>query len=289
MSAKLCPGGRESLQRPFQNLAETLRKKSAGREIVFLQNDGNFGDGLIRAGTLCFFEDYGFDYCELDMSRRADKLTAGLHSLRGALLKDRLLVYSGSGAWSSYTSLGRRNVRILSQLGGDIFVLPTTFEEPVVFDERHSAYYVRDKYESRDAIAAAPFCHDMAFYLALAGVDRVLPRRASAPKGVLYSFRTDNEGRSHGLEEVEGNRDLSSEGNHSSDISRFLSVLDDYETVVTDRLHVAIGAVLLGKEVSLLPGGYFKIAAVYKSSIDGIFEGVKLIADDEEIRETIGA
>ena len=46
----------EEIRRPFDQLAEALLKAADGREVIFLQNAGNYGDCLIRSGTVRFFE-----------------------------------------------------------------------------------------------------------------------------------------------------------------------------------------------------------------------------------------
>jgi len=47
----------------------------------------------------------------------------------------------------------------------------------------------------------------------------------------------------------------------------FLTGIDMADIVVTDRLHVGIGAMLLGKEVFLLDNSYGKVSGVYEYSM----------------------
>jgi exopolysaccharide biosynthesis predicted pyruvyltransferase EpsI len=51
--------------------------------------------------------------------------------------------------------------------------------------------------------------------------------------------------------------------------------------IATGRLHVAIAAILLGKKVFLTEGNYFKIRAIYNSSIRGIFNNCQLVPESE--------
>ena len=128
----------------------------------------------------------------------------------------------------------------LARFTDRIVVLPTTFE---MFDlPRYRAVFRRDDFESRSVAPRAEFCHDMAFYLALIDPDRVLPDRRPPDLGVGYMFRTDNERRACGYASLAGNLDLSASGDHRSDPRTFLRVIDRYAKIVTDRLHVAIGA-----------------------------------------------
>jgi hypothetical protein len=68
-----------------------------------------------------------------------------------------------------------------------------------------------------------------------------------------------------------GNSDPSGAGRQTSDIFPFIREVGRYAVVHTDRLHVAIAACLLGREVHLYPGSYFKNRAVFLSSIRGYY------------------
>ncbi|MEI4920606.1 hypothetical protein Q8G81_34160, partial [Klebsiella pneumoniae] len=46
-----------------------------------------------------------------------------------------------------------------------------------------------------------------------------------------------------------------------------INFLEEYKVVNTDRLHVAILASLLGKEVNFYPNSYYKNEAVYNYSL----------------------
>ena len=100
----------EELRRPFDQLAETLLKAASGREIIFLQNAGNYGDCLIRYGTLRFFEDIGLRYREYDMAKRTHKAAALAEGILDRLAHQHLFVYSGSGAWADVSNVGLKNV-----------------------------------------------------------------------------------------------------------------------------------------------------------------------------------
>jgi len=55
---------------------------------------------------------------------------------------------------------------------------------------------------------------------------------------------------------------------------RFLSHINAFETVNTNRLHVAIAAAKLGKKVNLYGNNYFKIRAIYEYSLKGKYANV---------------
>jgi len=54
-------------------------------------------------------------------------------------------------------------------------------------------------------------------------------------------------------------------------VQEFFDALAPYDSIHTDRLHVAIASCLLGKKLTVYPGSYFKNEAVFRSSMDGLF------------------
>jgi hypothetical protein len=111
----------------------------------------------------------------------------------------------------------------------------------------------------------ALFCHDMSFYLG--------SFQAEPGQGEGWFFRTDAESARDGRLPP-GNQDISTRGDHRSDIYPFLAEIARSAVIHTDRLHVAIAACLLGREVHLYPGAYFKNRAVFHSSIQGYYDNV---------------
>lgn len=83
-----------------------------------------------------------------------------------------------------------------------------------------------------------------------------------------------------------GNRDLSEElGNQwwtletaEGPSREFISEINTYRRVETDRLHVGIVAACLGKEVELWANDYFKNRAVYENSLSG-FPNVRFVEE----------
>jgi len=54
----------------------------------------------------------------------------------------------------------------------------------------------------------------------------------------------------------------------------FLDYLAAFDKIETNRLHVAIGGSLLGKEVNLYANSYWKNRAVYEASLRGRFRNL---------------
>jgi hypothetical protein len=269
------PDARRKLAEPFALLAERLRTALGRRHLIFMQNIGNFGDALIRYGTLRFFEDLGLSFTGFDMERPRQKVVCLLAGAIDRLADRFLFVYSGNGAWSPATDCAYRYVRRQRKFTRNLFVLPTTYAAGRMnFD---FPAFARDRFQSTDFLQGGPFCHDMAFYLALVAPERLLPNRRPATKKTGFMFRIDREKRGHGMETWPRNHDISAHGGHRSDPQEFLRYIDQFEHILTDRLHVAIGGALLDKKVTLLSGNYFKIKAIYDSSIAGIFDNIEFI------------
>lgn len=281
-NAFIHPDAVERLRAPFASLADALLKASAGRDVYFMRNDGNFGDALIHRGTEVFLEDVGIRYTLLDMASRGAKIRGMLRGAADHLRsRDRraLFIYSGGGGWADVCDVALKNVRRQFAITRDMFVLPSTIERTL--PDPSLPLFVRDLYQSHRNLPAAPFCHDMAFYLALVDPDRLLADRKPPTKRLGLVFRTDNEARISSAVRHPDNVDISALGTTGSPIEEFLRHLDQYEHVVTDRLHAAIGAALLGKRVSIVTGSYFKIEAIYRSSIENIFRNCTLVSDEE--------
>jgi hypothetical protein len=240
-----------SIDAEYSVLETFLKRECAHGPVYYFRNSGNWGDALIRQGTLKFFRDIGLEYRE--MSRR--KLEWLLPCLVGGTV-----IYGGGGAWCRFWDNGKRNVQKLRRRFR-VIVLPSTYDHSVQM--RNVSYFCRDRYESQQNVAEAIFCHDMAFY-----IGRVLSPRGA---GTGFFFRKDRESAIKGQLPI-GNRDITAEGTHLSETEPLFEALSQYETIHTDRLHVAIASCLLDREVHLYAGGYFKNRAVFLSSIQPNFE-----------------
>jgi exopolysaccharide biosynthesis predicted pyruvyltransferase EpsI len=117
--------------------------------------------------------------------------------------------------------------------------------------------------------------------------DDLLAGRRGSPNGgaaaaeMLQAFREDVEKTDVPL--PQGNLDVAQEFSHGTrsphvcHVGAFhlLRYLDTFEEVHTNRLHVCIGAVLLGKRVRLAPNSYCKNQAVWEFSLQGRFDNVE--------------
>jgi hypothetical protein len=263
----------EELRRPFDELAKALLRAADGREVILLRNPGNYGNSLARYGTRRFLEDIGLRYRECDL------ITAFHEGILNRSTDRQLFVNSGNGMWANTCKTSPENIQRQFADKRNIFILPTTFHRFGL--SPHIPAFVRDRFESWKVVPHAKFCHDMSFYLALVAPSRLLADRVTPDRGLGLAFRTDNEAREHGLAGLRGNMDISASATHRGDPIGFLRFIDQFSTIATDRLQIAIGAILLGKRVLLSEGNSFKIRAIYDSSIKGIFDNCDLIPDCE--------
>lgn len=246
----------------FNILEEKINEKAQGRRCVFVASPGNFGDALINIGSRQFFDDRGIAVEEL--SRK--KFAAALQSDPSEFL-DAVVIVGGGGGWSRTFGSTKHFVDSISRNCWFVIVLPTTFE--LAPPTGHNVLtFARDRSVSMNANPGAIFCHDMAFYLDL---EVAIPNNQLWR---LFAFRTDREG--HGFASYfPRNVDVSLFGSGEYvDAQSFFNLIATFENVFTDRLHVAIGAALIGKNVSLVGGTYPKNRGVFEASLSPHFSRV---------------
>lgn len=244
----------------FSHLANIICQHTKGRPLYYLAGSGNLGDALIRQGTLKFLREHGFRFYEL--MRHKGRVFRLLEYYLPLLLKGNLIV-GGGGGWCKYWKRLPKIVGDVASSYRTVIVLPSTYE--MKLDLPNIIYFSRDRYESLQVVPEAIFCHDMAFYLDWPS--------SGAGEGDGFFFRTDIE-RNESITIPPDNLDISLLGNHFSPIEGFFQRIDRYRVIHTDRLHVAIAACLLGKELHFYSNAYFKNKAVYLSSMKDFFEHV---------------
>jgi exopolysaccharide biosynthesis predicted pyruvyltransferase EpsI len=248
--------------RCFDNLESDLRLLSEIGKLIYIANPGNWGDALIAEGTRKFFKERNLNVKEVDF------ITArswGPKRLRWETKTSKpIMIYGGGGA---FLDIYQRKGQVESVFGRfhRSLIMPSTYavhlntesaKKPVIM-------YNRDNYQSTEFCPAGKFCHDMAFNLSAPDVDIcnsdgfLFREDAETPENILFP---------------KNNRDLSKEGSAAKSIDDFFRVVGSFERIYTNRLHVAIAACLLNREVHLFPNSYFKNEAIYKSSIQPFFK-----------------
>ncbi len=257
----------------FERLAETIKSRSAGREIIYIPNPGNYGDGLIRYGTKLFFQDFGIAHRELNIGYRGGRLL-----LSPLLVQQRyFFVYGGGGSWSANFDFGRRTAAFISRFTRDLIVLPTTYQ--LAPDGVSGTLFRRDEKGSKHAAPDSTFCHDMALYLS---VQRVRDFGLLPPKFTRTdAFRTDIESARGTADIPPNNLDFSTLGDHMSPGDEFIRRVCEYAEIATDRLHVAIAAGIGGRTCELHPGNYRKISDIFDASIRDLLPSVRFFQSSD--------
>lgn len=133
--------------------------------------------------------------------------------------------------------------------------------------------------------------HDMAFALEDLQLQGRM-RAAEHIKVTRYAFREDVEQHPARGPPLSCNEDLSvtCDGMQGesveivSVVTRFIKLINTSDAIYTDRLHVGIVASILGKEVRLFSGSYYKVQAVYDHSMRNAYKQTHLHTDFSALR-----
>jgi exopolysaccharide biosynthesis predicted pyruvyltransferase EpsI len=220
--------------------------------IDFFRFPGNYGDSLIwhRTKILLLSLNISEHYVGIPSPKYNDvlfidgggNLVDYYSDVRDFLIKkpalyDEIIILP-------HTIFGEKQIEVLNNISSKLTVFCR---------ERVSAKFLED----RLAHSEVYLWHDCAFYNKFSPV--------SSGEAALNAFRSDKESILHTL--PESNNDLSYNGYATKPLNELIDVLQKYEQINTDRLHIAIGATLLGKQVRLFPNSYYKNRAVFDYSL----------------------
>jgi len=242
------------------DLREYLGKYKDTR-IDFFRFPGNYGDSLIWHGTKRLLLSLNISECCVDISSPkyndvlfidgGGNLVDYYSDVRDFLIKKPTL-YSEI-VILPHTIFGEKQIEILNNLSSKLTVFCR---------EKISAKFLGDKLTHGKVY----LWHDCAFYNEFSQI--------LVGNGVLNAFRSDNESILNAL--PESNNDLSHNGYATKPLDELIGILQKYAQVNTDRLHIAIGSALLGKQVKLFPNSYYKNKAVFDYSL-GKFPNIDFI------------
>lgn len=227
-------------------------EKYRGVKVDFYRFPGNYGDSLIWHGTKILLKG-------LDITENYVEITSPKSS--------EVLFIDGGGNFVDYYSDVRDFLNQKPDMYKEIVILPHTIfgnkqidalnglsgDVTVFCREETSFVFVKENYLK----GRVYLWHDCAFYNTFS---KILDGQ-----GILSAFRKDKESI---LKTVpDSNNDLSYNGYATKPLDEFISVLGHYDEIHTDRLHIAIGATLLGKKVKFYPNSYYKNKAVFEYSL----------------------
>lgn len=254
------------------NLLNVIAQYKDKYKIIYKANPGNAGDGVIAAATYDFFE-------QNELSFSIWKETEAYNP------DEHLLCFGGGG--NLIEGLYRESRDFLEQYEGQfvkVILFPSTINGYEDFFTRYTDRLIiccreQTSYQKIIAMGYKPdvsvlLTHDMAFDL---NVEKYLEKTVPF-KDAVNCFRTDNESRDKKYHEDNHDISLTWNGNYWDNIClarnstrSLISFLQEYKTVNTDRLHIAILGSLLNMHVHFHPNSYYKNEAVFNHSILNMF------------------
>lgn len=241
------------------------------QELYFIPPPGNAGDAVIALGTYQLFARLGITPWSVNFEDQP-------------YMEGKTILFGGSGnlVEGKYRELHDAILKYL-QWGNRCVLLPQTifgYEDLVKYTQSGQLTIFCREETSYKLCAIANgldtsnlfLDEDMAFQI---DPEFIRPFAEKKGTGCAYCFRTDAES-SHQIPLTNSNRDISLSWNGSlwhdwdmthSVVVSLLTYLSRFETIRTDRLHIAILGSLLGKRVFMYPNSYYKNRAVYELSL----------------------
>jgi hypothetical protein len=299
---------------PMEVDIQTYLRGFTGKPVCYFPNPGNAGDNLITLGTHHAFRAAGLAYTTPRLKgfsprgkvifyggggnlvsdtrhsyrtiqalhREAGHLTILPHTIRGV---DELIASFGSNVtvicrervtYDYVTRLARGCTVLLSHdMGLHLDARRLLAETPRFPRLAIAGAWLR-------AVLTGQARTNLGNLVALLGGGPVTEaNRAGRGQRRLVCFRTDDESTDIDLppDNIDLPRVLALGGGpyalaaHVGQV--FLRTIDRFDEVVTNRLHVAIGAALLGKQVKFHTNNYYKNRAVYEYSVRDRFPNVQ--------------
>ena len=227
-------------------------ERHKNKSVDFFRFPGNYGDSLIWHGTkkLLSLLNISEHYVEISSPKYNDvlfidgggNLVDYYSDVKDFLLKKPNLY--NEVVILPHTIFGEKQIEVLNNISSNLIVFCR---------EKVSAKFLEDRLTHGEVY----LWHDCAFYNEFFQV--------SAGRGVFNAFRSDKESILHIL--PESNNDISYNGYATKPLNDLIDILQEYAQVNTDRLHIAIGATLLRKQVRFFPNSYYKNKAVFDYSL----------------------
>ena len=252
----------------INNIIPFLKERYSGKKIIYFPNPGNGGDRLIALGTLQVFKEADLNWEFYNNKKQYN---------------NEILFYGGGGNLIGVYN-DCRNFLIRHKNKNEILILPHTItnEDKLLSDldsnitifcrEKISFEYVKKTFRHTKNIFLSK---DLAFYISNDFLDKYKVKG----NGICNLLRCDKEATN--IKIPNDNNDLSvtilPKGERRwacddiDDINRISSIIFEhiskYEIVNTNRLHLAVAGILIGKKVNFYDNNYYKNRAVYEYSI----------------------
>lgn len=237
------------MRKEFFLLENIIKNTCKNNKVYYLPSVGNWGEALIRYGTLKFLQAIGIQHTELKNYHEALELNEE---------EENILLLGGGKNGQDENEGSINSLRSINKYFCAIIVFPSTYQANYSFP--NTVFFSRDRYDSKANMSDAPFCHDLAFFI------EPIPSIKKSAIGYFFSNKR---------EKIPAeNSDIIIKGSHLSSVYPFLDTISQYSTIHTDSLHIAIAGCLIGQEVHLYADDDFTNKAVYLSSIEGYYANV---------------
>ncbi|MDK8823370.1 hypothetical protein [Corynebacterium coyleae] len=253
----------------YQWLADVIKERASGKQILYVPNIGNWGDALIHEGTKQFLQH--FDIEGQIVHWQDLKLWLKDTARLGIELNSVLVLNGGGGSWRNAKSGNRSRAEALSEIFGSIIELPHTYFAPELQTQGCEVeYFSRDKSTSMSHVPSSTYCPDMAFFLQLPDLTKSVHARGDG-----FFLRRDSE-RNRALGDLyKRGIDLAQYGNETSNIVPFFEILNGYSQIYTDQLHVGVAAAMLGKRTTLISSNSSENRDIYDATIKHNYPNVE--------------
>jgi len=286
-------------------IIQYLRSIPQDEKIYFFPNPGGAGDSMIALATYTLFKEMQIGYSIVPVSQAFDPVGKTVVYGGGG----NLVHYYDTARKTvqKYHSRAKKlvilphtinaNEDLLGELGANVDVIcrePVSFAHVREFAPGANVFLMEDIAFSLDmkkiarktylplkkqSLAFLPRDSLMAILMSLKQLSGKILERGDFR--TLNAFRKDLEGTR--LRFPRDNIDLSLLFSHSTTNEMMayyvthciLRVINHYQKVCTDRLHICIAAAKLGKEVEFFPNKYYKCEAVYHYSMKDQYPNVR--------------
>ena len=251
------------------------------QEIIYIPNPGNAGDSLIVFGTIQIFNELGLNW-------KMGSISNEYHN--------KTLFYAGGGNLVRMYDNCRKFIE-KNKDDNKIIILPHTIKEEdkllsslndniIIFCREKTSYnYVLKVFKHEKNVYLSK---DMAFY-----INNLDKYKIIKGNGVCNVYRTDLEEKTN-IKIPEDNSDLSNTLNRNGNTTKInvikdvsLSIFDhlsNFETINTNRLHIAIAGSLLDKNVNFYRNSYYKNKSVFEYSINNIYKNTIFMINEVKIK-----
>jgi len=250
-------------------------------KFIFIPTPGKIGDALLAHSAYTLFDNSGLNYstgtCK-DIYKNENIIIGGGGNLIGHLYSELANFVNNNIAYNKITIFPHT-----------IYNLPDVeewlkYDTVQIFCREPKTYNYLKGFN--DIRANLLLTEDMSYFL---NFDEFEKYKKIKGEGTCNSFRSDGE--AAGLNHSNNNFDVSQtwDGDywHNKSLAyhavhSMASYLSYFDTINTDRLHTAILAGIIGKNVNLFPGTYHKIESIFNFTIKNQWTNINLVTNSTQ-------